>query len=66
MKPTLQILLLFLCAETALSEVNANFDRCKQEFFYQGKPPFVDYPGPDLQEKSIYQQYENSYYFATL
>ena len=66
MTPLLQILLLFLCAETAFSEVNANFDRCKQEFFYKGKPPFVNYPGPDLKEKPICQKYENNYYFATL
>ena len=66
MTPLLQILLLFLFAETAFSEVNANFDSCKQEFFYKGKPPFVYYPGPDLKEKSICQKYENNYYFATL
>ena len=66
MTPLLQVLLLFLCADTAFSEVNANFDRCKQEFFYKGKPPFVNYPGPDLTEKSICQKYENNYYFATL
>lgn len=65
MTPMLQILLIFLCAETVLSEVRANFDKCKGDFFYKGTPPVVSYP-QDLKEKSICQWYKNRYHYATL
>jgi len=65
MAPMLELLLVFLCAGTTTSEVNDNFNNCKQDFFYQGTPPAVSYPG-ELREKSICQKYNNVYHFATL
>ena len=64
MSALLMVLVILLCAGAAISEVSDNFNNCLN-VFYQRTPPVISYPG-ELREKSICQEYNNGYRFATL